>query len=91
MLKIEIPFGQEKIAVLSHRSTKQGLIHHKADIRTTKGVQKTYLKHEIIDLVSQALEFDPLTFRIVGSRVVIEKGLNHYELHWNTTSGRGEQ
>lgn len=89
MIKIEIPFGQEKIVILNHRTTKQGLIHHKADIRTTNGVKKFYLKHEIIDLVSQALEFDPLTFEIVGSRIAIEKGLNFYELHWNTTSGRG--
>lgn len=88
MIKIEFPFGQERIAVLSHRSIKQGLIHHIADIRTTSGVKKAYLKNEIIDLVSKALEFDPLTFRIVGARVVIEKGLNHYEIHWNTTSGK---
>jgi hypothetical protein len=77
-----------KVARLNHRSTKQGLIHHVADIRTTVGLKKIYLKNEIIDIVSQALEFDPLIFRIVGSRVAIEKGLYYYELHWNTTSGR---
>ena len=88
MTKIELQFGQEKIVILNHRAVRQGLIHHKADIRVTSGLKKTYLKHEVIDLVSRALEFDPLTFKIVGSRVALEKGLNHYELHWNTTSGK---
>jgi hypothetical protein len=90
MLKITFPFGQVTIGVLSHRTQKQGLIHHIADIRTSGKVEKTYLKHEVIDLVSRALDFCPLSHPIRGSRVVIEKGHNFYELHWNTESGRGE-
>jgi hypothetical protein len=88
MLDIVFPFGEAKVAILNHRMTKEGLVHHRADIRIKGRIQVTYIRNEIIDLVSRALEFDPLTFQIVGSRVAIEKGYNYYELHWNTTSGR---
>jgi hypothetical protein len=88
MLDIEFPFGQEKVRILNHRTEKLGLIHHKADIRTSRGISKVFLKHEVIDLVSRALGHCPLEVGIYGSRVVLEKGNNHYELHWNTGSGR---
>lgn len=87
---IKFPFGQATVAILSHRTRKQGLIHHMSDIRIQGEVQKTYLKNEVIDLVSRAVDFCPLQFPIRGSRVVIEKGFNHFELHWQTESGRKE-
>lgn len=84
---IEFPFGQTKVKVISHNIRKQGLYHHQAQIRTSSPIDKTYLKHEVIDLVSRAVDFCPLKYKIRGSRVVLEMGRNHYEIHWNTESG----
>jgi hypothetical protein len=91
MMNIEFPFGQAKVRVLSHRKVNQGLIHHIADIRIGGNVQRTYLGNEIIDLVSRSVGFCPLKTKIIGSRVVIERGVNFYELHWQTESGRSEK